>query len=157
MSVIIKIIIVIISIFTGYVLYKTLETNVLIPSCLIKTEDCVKISYYKNGNSVLFNVPPSGYWIYVKDNKTYTYGQQNLSDCGENGTFESVYVTDLTKSMPLQGTVCYLRFDLLLDQKFKGVNKNYFYFKKDPKKIVDMFTVLTELQKRGIIKISNTT
>jgi hypothetical protein len=155
-KIIINIFIIIFAIFMGYIFYKIIETNILIPSCIIKTESCQKIVYYSYGNSALINIPSSGYWIWYNDGMVYTYGQKNTLDCPPN--FESVYVTDITNNSPtLSGFQCNETFNNILDIfKSKGSEK-YFYIQKDPKKILDLFQILEIFKNRNIINVKTTT
>jgi hypothetical protein len=151
-SIVLKIITLLFALFMGYIFYKLIETNVLIPNCIIKTENCVKIAYYSTGNSALANIPSSGYWIWYNDGMVYTFGQKNRSDC--DPSYESVYVTDITGNEPrLLGFQCVESFDNVLKTFQSKSKEKYFYFKKDPKKIVDLFEVLRQLQLKNIITV----
>lgn len=97
--------IVIVGISLGYLFYKyVVRTTILEPNCLIDTNTCVKIAYWSYGDSVLFHMEPSGYWVWYNGTDLYLYDSisnsesctQSLSDCEDgqncrNVTFSPAY------------------------------------------------------------------
>jgi hypothetical protein len=111
----------------------------------------MRIEYYSYQNSVLINIPPSGYWLWFNDNKIYTYGQQTRK-C-ENG-YESVYVTDVSSKEPqLLGYQCIQGLDKLLHYFSSNSSKKYLYYKKDQKKIADIFDIINIFENKKIINL----
>ncbi len=155
-NIILIILIVIFAILTGYVIYKfIIEKYILSAFCLINTNKCIKIEYYVVDNSAFINIPPTGYWIWYNDGKIYTYGQvvdQNTCDAN----YSQVYVTDITtKSPQLLGYQCVRKFDEVLDFYSSKSKKKFMYLKNNnPLKIPDMFDILNQFEKKGILNLN---
>jgi hypothetical protein len=155
-NIILIILIVIFAILTGYVIYKfIIEKYILSALCLINTNKCIKIEYYSIDNSALINIPSTGYWIWYNDGKVYTYGgvvDQNICDVN----YSQAYVTDITtKSPQLLGYQCIRKFDEVQDFYISKSKKKFIYYKnKDPLKIPDMFDILNEFEKKGILNLN---
>jgi hypothetical protein len=155
-NIILIILLIIFAILTGYVIYKfIIEKYILSSLCLINTNKCVKIEYYAVDNSAFINIPPTGYWIWYNDGKIYTYGGvMDQNTCDTN--YSQVYVTDITtKSPQLLGYQCVRKFDEVLDFYISKSKKKFMYLKNnDPLKIPDMFDILNQFEKKGILNLN---
>ena len=114
MNLFIRSFVIILGIVVGYVIYiKYIETSILIPLCLINTNQCVKINYYNIDNSVLFNMEPTGYWCWYNGNNAYIYGITSGRLCS-NKDYEPAYVIDLNSpSGKPKGYECIQNLDIL--------------------------------------------
>ena len=100
-NIVYAVIIAVVGVCIGYLFYKYfIREKLLEPSCLLGSKTCLKISYYKYENSILFKVMPEGYWAWFDGEHLYIYdGNLTNSKCpthsknekGEDIVYQQVY------------------------------------------------------------------
>lgn len=69
-----------------------IKPKVLEPLCMINSEDCMEFDYFIDGNNVLINTKPNGYWIWIENDLGFVYGtQMNNNRCKDPESFEPVF------------------------------------------------------------------
>jgi hypothetical protein len=151
MTILLRLFVIIIGIATAYVIYSYfIKSYVLYPLCLINTNQCVRILYYKIENSILFNMEPTGYWGWYNNKNIYLYGITSDRLCENN--FEPVYVIDASTPTGVpKGYECIQKLETVQKYYTDNSKKEYLYFRaEDPYKLT-VYDVIQYLMNKKII------
>lgn len=132
----------------AYICFKKIESGILNSSCLINSNDCIEIKYFKKNNSVLAFVNTNNYIFWFNDNTAWVYVDDTGYQC-KDPNFEPAY------KLTIQQLVA---FECILSVKnvqklYKDVQPIYIYIRSDNLKF-DCFDLYNLLISENIIKIN---
>lgn len=140
---------IIVAICTAYVLYYNFfKPYILTPMGITETNSAIQLEYYTQGNTVLFNVLPSGVWAWYNGSDVFVYGQPMAETCGKG--YQASYKIDPNPTIPKVYYSCTTKLETLLKQYKQGTPHYTFKRSDDPANfgIQDAMNLLLD---RGVI------
>lgn len=149
----IRIAVIIVAVCTAIVLYSyVINPYVLQPLCLINSNSCARMSYYKYNNSALAKMDNSGLWLWFNGDRAYVYGQPVGQLCSDPSTYEAAYAINTQNGLK-EGYTCVKTLSSVIDfYKSKGVALEHLVVKADPKTF-DVYSALNTLHQNNIINL----
>jgi hypothetical protein len=115
------------AICAAYLLYyKIANPYFFIPRGISNTNNSVQIEYYTQGNTVLFNIIPSGIWVWYNGTDAYVYGHPMDQSCIDNINFEASYRLDKSPNIPSVYYTCTTKLDTLFT-RYKQLRAKYIF------------------------------
>lgn len=146
--------VIIMAFFTAYVFYGYIfEPRVMIPLCLVNSNECARMGYYSYNNSALIHMMGSDIWIWFNGDKAYVYGQPVGQICKDPSKYEAAYVVN-TRTGIQEGYECVMALSGVIDfYTSKGIEMEYMVSRIDTKKF-DIYMALNILNNEGIINLN---
>lgn len=153
-SVFIRIITIVLAIFTAFVIYSyIIRPYILEPMCLVDSNSCVRMSYYRYNNSALSKMGNSGLWIWFNGDKAFIYGQPVGQLCQDPSKYQTAYTIN-TKTGLKEGFTCVITLGEVIDfYKTKGVQLEHLITKADINNF-DVYSALNTLHNNGVINLN---
>ncbi len=153
-SLLIRITTIMIAIFTAFVIYSYLvRPYILEPLCLINSNSCARLSYYRYNNSALTKMANSGLWIWFNGDRAFIYGQPVGQLCQDPTKYEAAYSIN-TKNGLKEGYTCVITLGDVIDfYKSKGVGVEHLITKADSNSF-DVYAALNTLHNAGVINLN---
>ena len=150
----VRLFVIIIALITSYVLYNHfVYKSILYPLCLVETNQCVQISYYKINNSILFNMEPTGYWCWFNGKNAYMYGIVSGHLC-KNTEYEPDYVINLSSpSAAPMGYECIQNLNSLIEYYKSNTTQQYIFYRSTTPYQTTVYDILNFMNNRNIISI----
>lgn len=151
-----NIIILLLSLMTGYVLYYLLiRPKVLEPLCLVNSEDCARLGYRTFGNSILINVSLTDYWIWYNGDKIFVYNPP-ISDlvCKTEMNYEPAYVVDQVTGLPSNYECITRVIDVLKYYDKNGAKEQTIYTKGLNLNKISVLDIILKFQEMGVIQLN---
>ena len=124
--------------------------------CLIKTNECISITYKKVGNSLLINVNPEDYWMWYDGKYLLVYNLTTNKKCKSLGDeeFEEVFVYN-PKERKVMNFLCGRKLSELQNEYKEQTSKTLYY--RINLHDMDIYNVIEILEKKyfTIIKMAN--
>lgn len=131
----------------AFVLYKTWLKPKLEGMCLLNTNQCIEVKYFKKENSALIFVSPTGYTIWFNDGQAFLYGINTGYIC-EDPKYEAAFKISANRNT-LENYQCILGTDELM-KFYSDVEPSYEYIKVQPINF-DVYKLLAILVERKIL------
>ena len=147
-SIFVVIFVVLLAIFTGYIIYRTTVRSWLQSNCFLDNS-CLELRVYKVENSALIYVQNYDYAIWFNGAYIFIYGQSRGEKC-EDQDSEPAYQYEFPEAIP-KGYNCVQKLSKVDDfYKSSSVEKTY-YLNVQNKQTFGVLDVLTWLQDQGIL------
>lgn len=144
--------IIIIAILTGFCMYSyILRPLMLEPMCLINTNSCLRLGYYKYNNSALMNMGNNGIWLWFNGSDIYIYGQNVGQLCEDPSKYQTAYKIEGSTGIK-KGYECVMTLENVLSfYKKKNVPLQYVVKKIDNFNTFNVYDVMNIMQNEKII------
>jgi len=124
-SLIFKLILIILGLMSAFILYKSwILPSVLIPNCLVNSNNCLEIKYFKKQNSALVFVNPTGYTIWCNAGECFLYGINTGYVC-KDPKYEAAFKIEKNRKS-LENYTCILSVREVLKQ-YADISPMYLY------------------------------
>lgn len=146
-----RILLVILAFCTGVVLcYYIIKPYILEPLCLVNSNSCAKITYYKYNNSVLMKMGASGTWIWYNGDRIYVYGQPVGQICEK--PYEAAYTINPQNGLK-EGFKCVKSLTDVLNFYKNNKVKETTLLKRADVNNFDVYAAMSLLNNEGIINL----
>lgn len=137
----------ILGIIVGVVVYVIIVEPWATKTCLLNSQDCVKVKYKTKNGTLLAYETTSGKYVWFDGNEILLYGQPVGSQC--DAPYQSAYVWDLKSKEP-KGYLCAKSIDDILEI-YK--DEPYQYFSKRTVGTYDLVDLVNVMMDRKLLKI----
>lgn len=144
-----RLLVIIVAILSAYIFYVFIvKPFFLVKTCLIDTDMCLRLEYFRYKDTVLLHAQPTGYWVWFDGKNIMIYGEPTGRVC--DTTSEPVYMYD-TKANKISGYACVKTLTEV--QKFYKNIKPEFIYVHDPDINYNVYDLINMLVKRKIISL----
>lgn len=148
-----RVLVIIVAILVGYIIANNyVKQKVLRPLCMVDSNSCIKISYYKYNNSVLVYINNSETWLWYNGIKVYIYGMPTGQLCLNPNQYEAAYAID-PKTGIKEGYSCVMALGEVLKFYEEKKVSPLMYIRRGEN--TDIYSILTMLQTDGIVDFEN--
>lgn len=136
---------------TAYVMYyRFFKPTILTKRGITNTNRAIQIKYYVDGNTVLFNVIPSGIWSLFNGSDAYVYGQPMNETCGKG--YQSAYQLTPDPNLPNLQYKCVEELNGLL-QSYSKNKPGYIFYQSDNPSEFSVQDAMNLLLEQGIVNL----
>lgn len=122
-------VIIILALMLAFVLYKTWLKPKLTDMCILNTNECIEVKYFKKENSALIFVSPTAYTIWYNDGQAFIYGINTGYICADPKYEAAFKISENRKA--LENYQCILGKNELM-KFYSDTEAQYTYIKIKP-------------------------
>ena len=148
-----RIFVILLGILTAIVVYWYLvQPYILEPLCLVNSNSCARIGYYRYNNSALMEMKNSGLYVWYNGDKAFVYGQPVGQICDKN--YEAAYAVNTHTGLK-EGYACVMLLkDVIKFYTDKGIKMENTVVKANVEEF-DVYALLNYASSIGIINLQS--
>ena len=154
MNALIKLCVLILAFMGAYIFHRTIvRPKLLEPHCLVNTNNCAQIEYYKKMNTVFVIVRPSAYRLWYNGSTFYVYDISNSGRTCSNPNYQPAYEIK-PKMNNVQNYHCIRSFASVFEE-YKNVPKRVIFIRSEDPVSFSVFDVIRHLLEEKIIQLES--